>query len=340
VVGPIDKQVAECVGLWLAEGDNKTEAEITFTNNSLKLVKYFYRNIKNLFNADNFRLYAYYPSRDHPLKLGFKVKTIKFYVDKRANKPYFIIRIASKDIVRKWKKLVQVVESDKTSHNYILRGFFAGEGNIKTGKHFNRTLRISQRNRILIIDNILNNLGVNFTFSRRERAYVITGRSNWEKLAKIGVADLNPIKKEKFWGTYNSFVEWHYPRHYIKSNILSYIETPKTSSQLSIEFKRGRSQIQHILKKLKSEGKVKNFRVGSIDYWVKTESNTILISRRKKEILDFLSNPRKTSDVSYKMKICWKAAYRRLKELERLNLVSNKNYLWYKIPTSKEVKII
>ena len=31
-------EIAECVGLWLAEGDNKTRMEITFTNNCLFLI--------------------------------------------------------------------------------------------------------------------------------------------------------------------------------------------------------------------------------------------------------------------------------------------------------------
>ena len=32
------KEIAECVGLWLAEGDNKTTAEVTFTNNCFELI--------------------------------------------------------------------------------------------------------------------------------------------------------------------------------------------------------------------------------------------------------------------------------------------------------------
>ncbi len=34
-------QLAECVGLWLAEGDNKSRGEITFTNNCYELIKHF-----------------------------------------------------------------------------------------------------------------------------------------------------------------------------------------------------------------------------------------------------------------------------------------------------------
>lgn len=234
MIGPKRRQVAECVGLWLAEGDNKSKAEITFTNNSLRLIRYFHKIIRKLLDTDNFRLYAYYPSKVHRLRLGFKVKTIKFYIDRRANKPYFIIRLASRRLVQEWKEIVQLMENERTLYRHILRGFFAGEGNIKTGSHSNRTLRIAQKSRTPLIDDILKDLGVSFSFSQRERAYIITGRSNWEKLAKIKVSDLNPLKKEKFWEVYNSFKEWHYPKHYIRNNLISHMNIPKTSSQLSL----------------------------------------------------------------------------------------------------------
>ena len=37
----INKETAECVGLWLAEGDKKTFREVTFTNNSIELILFF-----------------------------------------------------------------------------------------------------------------------------------------------------------------------------------------------------------------------------------------------------------------------------------------------------------
>lgn len=340
MVGPINKQVAECVGLWLAEGDRKTISEITFTNNSPNLIKYFYETITKIFNNNNFRLYVYLPSKDYKPDPSLKVERIKIYLDKRANKPYYIIRLANRDIVIKWKDVVNSVSQNKNYYNEILRGFFAGEGNIKTGSHNNRTLRIAQKNRILIIDNILKRLKINFKFSNRERAYVITGRSNWEKFASVKAADLHPIKKKRFWSVYNSFVEWHYPHHFIKNNILRNLKEPKKSSELAADFKRDKSRIQHILTKLKSEGKVKDFRVGSTNYWIDRSVDFVIISKRKSKVLDFLKNPKKTSDVSKYMNIQWKAAFRRLKELEKLNLVKTQNYLWYRIPTDKEVKVL
>ena len=41
------KEIAECVGLWLAEGDKKTSAEVTFTNNCMELIIFFHPIQKN-----------------------------------------------------------------------------------------------------------------------------------------------------------------------------------------------------------------------------------------------------------------------------------------------------
>jgi len=42
------EDIGQCVGLWLAEGDNTTNAEITFTNNSWELILYFHSIMKIL----------------------------------------------------------------------------------------------------------------------------------------------------------------------------------------------------------------------------------------------------------------------------------------------------
>jgi len=49
----ITKELVECVGLWLAEGDNKTNQEITFTNNCLELILFFQENISNVYFGKN-----------------------------------------------------------------------------------------------------------------------------------------------------------------------------------------------------------------------------------------------------------------------------------------------
>ena len=58
------KQLAECAGLWLAEGDNKTNSEITFTNNCLELILFFRQVIEEIYKGSNKpRLYIYSPNK-------------------------------------------------------------------------------------------------------------------------------------------------------------------------------------------------------------------------------------------------------------------------------------
>ena len=47
------EKLAECVGLWLAEGDRKTLYEITFTNNYWDLIKFLSRNPHHLWLGMN-----------------------------------------------------------------------------------------------------------------------------------------------------------------------------------------------------------------------------------------------------------------------------------------------
>ena len=61
----MEAKAAECVGLWLAEGDQKTIAEITFTNNSWELIEFFGKTILQLFSKHkiNPRVYTYSADR-------------------------------------------------------------------------------------------------------------------------------------------------------------------------------------------------------------------------------------------------------------------------------------
>ena len=54
-----NKEVVECVGLWLAEGDKKTHGEITFTNNCFDLIQYFHKTILKLFKNHYFNVRIY-----------------------------------------------------------------------------------------------------------------------------------------------------------------------------------------------------------------------------------------------------------------------------------------
>jgi hypothetical protein len=332
-----ENEIAECVGLWLAEGDRKTSAEITFTNNCFGLIAIFHERVNRIFPDSKFRLYTYLPDENESYENIPNVEQ-KVYFDKRASMPYYIIRTSSVGNVKLWKSLVERISNEEGCYPDILRGFFAGEGNLKSGLR-NKVLRIAQKSQIKIVDDILDYLKIDFTFSESERAYVICKRYNWDKLAKIRVADMHPEKKKKFWDIYDSFKEYHYKKNYIMEKILNFLDEPRTSRELAKEFSRCTSRVQQILMNLKKKGVIRNYRVRSRDYWIK-EGNHVIISKRKAEILSFLDKPRKTSHIARKLEINWKAAFKRMRELDRLELVEKRDDMWSKRLTEKEVIVL
>jgi hypothetical protein len=269
ILGIDETKIAECIGLWLAEGDNNSKLEITLTNNCLRIIKYFHSLMKDLFQDIRPRVYIYRTNRDKTKKIALSGIRLRYYNDNRANKEYYIYRIANVKLVKAWHRLVEDIKSKKHLSEHVLRGFFAGEGNLKEGSHKNRAIRISQGFPNSFLESMLKGLNVEFRFSKNERAYVITSRKNWELLAKMKIADLHPNKKIKFWRIFNSYKEWHYPSNFIRNNILDHLYKPKSSRQLAHEFNRGQNRIQQVLTRLKRENKVVNFRIKSIDYWIK-----------------------------------------------------------------------
>jgi DNA-binding CsgD family transcriptional regulator len=329
------------IGLWLAEGDSKSKHEITITNNCFELIIQSYNILRKLFKSNNFRLYIYSPNSGLvPVKKIPNIR-IREYVDKRASKPYYIIRIANVAFVKKWKGYVSKAIKTEKFYGDILRGFFAGEGNVKEGTHSNRTLRIAQKNQIEIVDKILEKYKIEYTFRPSERAYVIFGRLNWEKMAKIKVADLHPDKKRKFWKIFKSYKEWHYKKNYIRDSLLYQLDEPKTSLQISKYYKRKHCRITEVLCYLKKENKVRFFKVGSTCFWVKSNAKLIVISKRKKSILELLQTPKRNYEIARILKIDPKSTLNRLNEMRKLRLVDRRNdYNWYLIPNDKEVKVL
>ncbi|MBU0957204.1 MAG: hypothetical protein KKF56_00160 [Nanoarchaeota archaeon] len=329
------KEVAECVGLWLAEGSTTSKSEITFTNNCWPLVDLFYEVITRLFNSSNQRIYVYSKNKEK-IKVPKKCK-INYYLHPRATKPYYIFRIASVENVKKWKEIVNNFLNDKKYYVSILKGFFAGEGNIKSGFHNSRVLRISQGKPIKSIEKILSYLSILFKFKNYERSYNISGKSNWDIFAKLKLADLHPDKKQKFYKVYKEFKEDHYPNNFIKDKIISILGKPHTTRELATKFKRSMARIQDILIPLKKESSVMNFRVGSTNYWISSD-NHIIISKKKIAYLSYLDISRKTSEFAKLFKVDWKSSYMRLTELQNLNLIRReKNGKWIKIPTTKKI---
>ena len=191
----LNNKVAECVGLWLAEGDTKTKLELTFTNNCWTLIDLFYKTINKIFRNYSYtpRIYVYSKDKEK-VKIPYKNCVVKYYIHKRATKPYFILRFASVKMVKEWKQIVQEVLKDKNLFCFILRGFFAGEGNVYMGSHNRRILRISQKEEKKFINRILTGLGIYFYFEKGNRNYVICRKSNWDIFARFSFSSCITLK--------------------------------------------------------------------------------------------------------------------------------------------------
>lgn len=335
-----EKKVSECIGLWLAEGSTRSKSEITFTNNCWELVELFHKTISKLFSKEKYNIRIYIYSREgREIKIPFKNIAVKNYIHKKATKPFYIYRIASIKLMKKWRKIVDKSLKDKRHYRYILRGFFAGEGNIHTGSHNTRRIRISQGTRKEFIENLLKHFNIEFSFREKNRNYVIYGKWNWDIFSKLSLADLHPDKKIKFWRVYNSFKEEHYRKGYLIKEV-SKLKQPFLTKDLSKIFNRSPARIRDVLVELKKQKKIKNFRVGSVDYWT-NDKNLIIISKLKKEYLFFLDMPRKTSEFARHFCVDWKSSFERLKELKNLNLVRREpNGEWIKLNTKKKIMVI
>jgi len=337
----MQEEIAQCTGLWVAEGDNKSKFEITLTNNDENLIIFFHKIITSILNVQNKpRVYVYSPLKNIEVLLPIDVLH-KHYIDERANKPYFIYRIADVKAVKKWYKIIEKIKREIKLYSFVLQGIFAGEGNIKFIKKFkSRVIRISQGEPNIFLEKILKQFNVKFRYSPRERAYVISGRANLEKLCQLNISNLHKEKDSKLKTMMNTYKQYHYTRGFLKDKLYNFLKSPYTSFQLAEIFKRSQTRITGELSNLKKQNKIKNFRVRSKTYWIRLDRNIIIISKRKQEFLDFLIIPRYTFEIANYLNINWKAAFRRLKELEKLNLVKFEDDLWHKIKTTEEVKII
>ena len=326
----------------MAEGDSKTQREITFTNNCFPLVKFFANNIQQLFKRYNVksRLYVYSAKKEKKRRL-LALQT-NYYTDIRARKPYFIFRVNSVDVSRRWKIIVEKIKHNKKFYTHILIGFFAGEGNLKESAHSNKTIRIAQGKPHRFIEKILKYHGIKYRYEYHGRAYAITGKWNWDIFAQKKLANLHPVKKEKFWNMYYSFKEVHYPNHTLKNNILKILCKPYATKELSKIFKRTPARIRDILIPLKKDGVLKNFKVRSKSYWIKTDSKKIIISKIKEKYLTSLKRKEKTTgEIAKEMDVCWKSAHHRLTELQKLNLVAKDSKgVWENVPKKEKVVVL
>lgn len=335
----ITSDLARCVGLWMAEGDTKTDREITFTNNCKKLIDFFKETLISLFDKEeNPRVYIYYHRKNakNTGKFSFNCKT-REYLDERATKPYFIYKLYSTKLHRKWENLVEVAKSNQKWYKFLLQGFFAGEGNIKEGSHNHRSVRIAQGKKNTFLEKMLDHFNISHNFSGK-RAYVIQGRKNLERLEEIDIAKLHPIKKRDFRRMVKGYKERHYSKGELKGKVYSVLIDAFTSMELSKKFERSQARLQRVLTELKKSGKVQNYRVRSKDYWIRNDQNTIIISKVKKKYLDKLDKFDRTFEFENEFDVCWKASNKILSGLQRLGLVKrNQNKIWEKVDTGKKV---
>ncbi len=336
-MGKFNKKIAECVGLWLAEGDNKTTKEVTFTNNSFELIQFFHQQMKNIFeNSENFRPRLYSYSNQGKITLNLKNVPKREYTDIRARKPYYIYRFASVELHKQWKGLVIVICKNKTHQLDVLRGFFAGEGNVKNSKK-NKVLRIAQKNRIKYFEDIFYGLNLKFNFKEKGRSYVIWNKSSWDVFAKYKLADLHPIKKKQFWEIYGLFQEEHYSKNYLKEKIYDDLLLPKKAINLAAKYNRSMARISEVLCQLKQDRLALFFKVNSTSYWVRSSNESIIISKIKQKYLKILKEPKTTTNAARYFGVCFRSANNRLQELQKLGLVEKRGNLWHKKAPLKKI---
>ena len=223
----------------------------------------------------------------------------------------------------------------------VLRGFFAGEGSVKfTKNHGNRVIRIAQKARNPVVEKMLRYIDVEFTFIPGHRTYEIYGRGNIEKLAGIRLANMHPDKHARMVSLLAGYRQRHLKRNTLKPEILLAISTPRKSSEIAEMFGKSISRAAQVLVSLKKEGKAQFFKVGSSGFWVRSDAKLIIISRRKSEYLNQLAAPKSTAHLARTMRVCPRAAKRRLNELERLGLVCNVGGRWNKMNNASDVLVL
>lgn len=316
------KQIAECVGLWLAEGDNKTANEVTFTNNCLELVLFFHQNISRIYLGKNQPKLYIYSSTDRILITELNGLRIKNYVDLRGNKNYYIYRLADTEFVKEWKKLVEEAKQNQELWPEILRGIFAGEGNVKHDLENNnsRNIRIAAGKRNEFIENLLLFFQVPIRYDSGKRQYWISGRS-LNNLGALNIASLHPEKAAKFRKMINSVKENHFSPYELESILLSKLAVFKKTCDLAKEVNRSEVRVLESLRQLKSNGKIDCLKVNGEWAWIRKELKEKYVEEEKCKILGNLKKYNSVTQLSKGIGIYRKAITKRLKEYQRDDLV-------------------
>lgn len=332
------KEIAECVGLWLAEGDKKTDREVTFTNNCMELIFFFHNTIKLLYKGKNKpRIYTYSPT-DRVLISELQDFVVRNYMDKRANRTYFIYRLADVDFVKEWKMVVDFVKNHEEHYPEILRGIFAGEGNIKHDFENNnsRNLRISAGWRDLFIEKLLIYFNVKFSYEEHKRQYVITGR-HLDKLKEINIASLHPEKEAKFRKMFECLKEKHYSPGELKTVLLRDLNEFKKTSELAIKFQKSDLRMSEALCELKKEGRIGVVRIKGNSYWVRKEILNEYLNSERIKLLSHVRKKQTMTAIGKFLNLSRKSIRNRLIKLEIEGLVEKKGGYWMVKEESKTV---
>jgi len=227
-----------------------------------------------------------------------------------------------------------------SSSNYqgILRGFFAGEGNIKESViHRSRVLRIAQGKRFDLLERILRHFGVKFRYEASGRSYDIAGRENLEKLWNLGISRLHSKKHARFEAMLSSYKQYHYKRFSFGPRILKNLVSPLTTRELAARVGRSESRVNQELTRMSRGNEVKMFKVRSLYYWIRSDRQTIVISNEKSKILKALICPRRQFEIARIVDRSERSVSKRLGELTRLGLVEKVNSNWRRIEVGKRV---
>ncbi len=326
----IMNELAECVGLWLAEGDSKTIREVTFTNNNIELIFFFHKVISELYSGSNKpKIYVYSPSPRKLFDAIGKIR-IKYYQDRRANRTYYIYRLADTIFNEKWRKIVEQTKKCSDFYPEILRCIFAGEGNIKHDlKNGNsRMVRIANKECNAYIEMLLDHFDIKFKYISSHRCYWISA-SQLEILDRINIAALHSEKEAKFRNMINSVSRKSYSRDESKLKLLSMMNEFHRTRELADKLNIADLEILIILRELKREGKINCIRKDDRNtYWSRIDLVDNFVLGRKRDILKEVDTFKSINDVAKATNIYRKTVSRRLRLLENEGLVENINGMW------------
>ncbi|MDY6769406.1 MAG: helix-turn-helix domain-containing protein [Candidatus Nanohaloarchaea archaeon] len=335
----MDEDLARCVGLWLAEGDTKTSREVTFTNNCFELVELFHQTLKTL-EPERTVLQIYKPEEESDIRVLPETET-REYTDKRATKPYYLLRLYPSEVNSKWKEKVNTYKRTPDSYRYLLQGFFAGEGSVYSGARNSRIIRISQGERDEFVETMLDYFDVSYDFTEDGRSYNITRKENWDRLSEVNIARLHPRKRRRFQEIHSAFQEEHYRKGELRSMVLDKLDEPRRTKALAEQFNRSEARVCRVLTDLKKEGKAVNYKAGGPTYWIRADRNAVIISDVKQDYLNLLEDrPMSVGPISDHFSVRKSSAYKNLKRLRDFGLVEKENHKWRTVETDKEVIVL